>query len=93
MVPDSFPAHLMAFGIAPDAAGRRNHFPNLTIARRYVMFLQGLGEMSGLAVSYFYKNTLGVSPATLSTITSLAAIPWTIKPLYGFLSDGWPIMG
>jgi folate/biopterin transporter len=57
------------------------------------MFLQGLGEMSGLAVSYFYKNTLGVSPATLSTVTSLAAIPWTIKPLYGFLSDGWPIMG
>jgi len=59
----------------------------------WVFFLEGISGMSGLAVSYFYKNTLMVDPATLSTISSLSALPWTVKPLYGFLSDGWPIMG
>uniref|UniRef100_A0A7S0EYR4 Major facilitator superfamily (MFS) profile domain-containing protein n=1 Tax=Hanusia phi TaxID=3032 RepID=A0A7S0EYR4_9CRYP len=59
----------------------------------WVLFLQGISSMSSLAVSYFYKNTLQVEPALLSTITSLTALPWTIKPLYGFLSDGWPILG
>lgn len=59
----------------------------------WVFFLEGISGMSGLAVSYFYKNTLMVEPATLSIVSSLSAIPWTVKPLYGFLSDGWPIMG
>ena len=59
----------------------------------WIFFVQGMSGMSGLAVSYFYKDTLGVDPATLSTVTSLTALPWTIKPLYGFMSDGWPIMG
>ena len=59
----------------------------------WIFFVQGIGGMSDLAVSYFYKNTLAVDPATLSTVMSLVAIPWTIKPLYGFLSDGWPIFG
>ena len=59
----------------------------------WILFLQGISGMSGLAVSYFYKDTLMAEPATLSMIESMRSIPWTIKPLYGFLSDGWPIMG
>jgi len=59
----------------------------------WIFFVQGIAGMSDLAVSYFYKDTLKVDPATLSTVTSLTALPWTIKPLYGFLSDGWPIFG
>jgi hypothetical protein len=58
-----------------------------------MQFLEGISGMSGLAVSYFYKNTLMIQPATLSMVSSLSAIPWTIKPLYGFMSDGWPIFG
>ena len=59
----------------------------------WVFFVQGIGGLSNLAVSYFYKDTLGVEPATLSMVMSMTAIPWTIKPLYGFMSDGWPIFG
>jgi MFS family permease len=49
--------------------------------------------MSGLAVSYFYKNTLKVDPAMLTTVSSLTSLPWTCKPLYGFMSDAFPIFG
>mmetsp|Transcript_16820 Transcript_16820/g.40310 ORF Transcript_16820/g.40310 Transcript_16820/m.40310 type:complete len:507 (-) Transcript_16820:70-1590(-) len=59
----------------------------------WILFLQGISELSGLAVSYFYKNELKVDPAVLSTVTSLTALPWTIKPLYGLITDGWPIFG
>jgi folate/biopterin transporter len=46
-----------------------------------------------LAVSYFYKNTLHVDPATLSTVSSMTNLPWTCKPIYGFISDAYPILG
>mmetsp|Transcript_54127 Transcript_54127/g.128579 ORF Transcript_54127/g.128579 Transcript_54127/m.128579 type:complete len:489 (+) Transcript_54127:80-1546(+) len=62
-------------------------------ATSWVLFLEGLSGLSGLAVSYFYKNTLGVDPATLSTVSSLTALPWTCKPIYGFVSDSYPIFG
>ena len=57
------------------------------------MFLEGINGMSGLAVSYFYKDKLRVDPATLSTVGSLTSLPWTCKPLYGFISDGYPVFG
>ena len=44
----------------------------------WVFFVQGIGGLSNLAVSYFYKDTLGVEPATLSMVMSMTAIPWTI---------------
>ena len=59
----------------------------------WVLFLEGLNGMSGLAVSYFYKNTLKADPALLTTISSLTSLPWTCKPVYGFISDAFPIFG
>jgi Na+/melibiose symporter-like transporter len=63
------------------------------ISTSWVLFLEWLSGMSGLAVSYFYKNTLKVDPATLTTVSSLTSLPWTCKPLYGFISDAFPIFG
>ena len=34
----------------------------------WVLFLEGLSGISGLAVSYFYKNTLKVDPSTLTQV-------------------------
>ena len=46
-------------------------------------------------MSYFYKNTLRVKvdPGTLTQVMSMTNLPWTCKPLYGFISDAFPIMG
>jgi len=50
---------------------------------QWVLFLEGLSGISGLAVSYFYKDTLKVDPAMLTTVSSLTNLPWTCKPIYG----------
>eukprot|EP01042_Synura_sphagnicola_P000528 gene528-564_t len=39
------------------------------------------------------KDELHLSPAELAGITGLTTLPWMIKPIYGFLSDGFPIWG
>lgn len=63
------------------------------ITTSWVLFLEGLSGISGLAVSYFYKDTLKVDPAMLTTVSSLTNLPWTCKPIYGFISDAFPIGG
>ncbi|EKX50578.1 hypothetical protein GUITHDRAFT_103804 [Guillardia theta CCMP2712] len=52
-----------------------------------------MGGLSSLALSYFYKSTLKADPALLSSISSISALPWTCKPIYGFLSDAYPLLG
>ncbi|KAG1659431.1 hypothetical protein FOA52_001102 [Chlamydomonas sp. UWO 241] len=58
-----------------------------------VYFVQGLLGLSRLALSFFYKDELGVDPATASVLMGLATLPWMVKPLYGFVSDSIPLFG
>jgi folate/biopterin transporter len=58
-----------------------------------VYFVQGILGLARLAVSFFLKDELGLSPAQTAALVGIAAIPWTIKPLFGFLSDGLPLFG
>lgn len=58
-----------------------------------VYFVQGILGLARLAVSFFLKDDLGLTPAEVAALTGLATLPWTIKPLFGFLSDGLPILG
>jgi folate/biopterin transporter len=58
-----------------------------------VYFVQGILGLARLAVSFFLKDDLGLTPAEVAALTGIATAPWTIKPLFGFLSDGLPIWG
>ncbi|MEO0540253.1 MAG: folate/biopterin family MFS transporter [Cyanobacteria bacterium P01_A01_bin.105] len=58
-----------------------------------VYFVQGILGLSRLAVSFFLKDELGLSPAEVAALTGIASLPWTIKPVFGFLSDGLPLFG
>ena len=58
-----------------------------------VYFVQGALGLSRLATSYFFKDELHLSPAEMAAIGGIISIPWIIKPLYGFVSDGLPIFG
>ncbi|MBT9313311.1 folate/biopterin family MFS transporter [Leptothoe kymatousa] len=58
-----------------------------------VYFVQGILGLARLAVSFFLKDDLGLSPTEVAALTGIASLPWTIKPLFGFLSDGLPIWG
>lgn len=63
------------------------------IAILMVYFVQGILGLSRLAVSFFLKDELGLSPAQVSALFGIVALPWIVKPLFGFLSDGLPILG
>jgi folate/biopterin transporter len=58
-----------------------------------VYFVQGILGLARLAVSFFLKDDLGLTPTEVGALTGIATLPWTIKPLFGFISDGLPIFG
>ncbi|WP_088893577.1 folate/biopterin family MFS transporter [Leptolyngbya ohadii] len=58
-----------------------------------VYFVQGILGLARLAVSFFLKDDLGMSPAQVSALLGVAALPWMVKPLFGFISDGLPLFG
>ncbi|MEM8640905.1 MAG: folate/biopterin family MFS transporter [Cyanobacteria bacterium P01_G01_bin.54] len=61
------------------------------IAILAVYFVQGILGLSRLAVSFFLKDALSLSPAEVAALVGIATLPWVIKPLFGFLSDGVPL--
>jgi folate/biopterin transporter len=58
-----------------------------------IYFVEGALGIARLAQSYLFKDTLHLGPAELSALSGLFVLPWTLKPLYGFLSDGIPLFG
>ncbi|MEG4576669.1 folate/biopterin family MFS transporter [Microcoleus sp. N3A4] len=63
------------------------------IAILLIYFVQGILGLARLAVSFFLKDELGMSPVAVSAMLGVVALPWMIKPLFGFMSDGLPIFG
>ncbi|KAH7658373.1 Folate-biopterin transporter protein [Dioscorea alata] len=58
-----------------------------------IYFTQGFRSFVWTAVSYQMKDVLGLSPSASQFVVSIAYFPWSIKPLYGILSDSIPIKG
>jgi folate/biopterin transporter len=58
-----------------------------------VYFVQGILGLARLAVSFFLKDDLGLTPAQVAALIGIAALPWVTKPLIGFFSDGKPLLG
>ncbi|MDJ0675110.1 MAG: folate/biopterin family MFS transporter [Calothrix sp. MO_167.B42] len=58
-----------------------------------VYFVQGILGLARLAVSFFLKDELLLSPAQVSAMLGFVSLPWIIKPVFGFVSDGLPIFG
>ncbi len=63
------------------------------IAILTVYFVQGILGLARLAVSFFLKDDIGLNPAEVAALTGIASIPWVIKPVFGFISDGVPLFG
>eukprot|EP00978_Attheya_sp_CCMP212_P018594 scaffold51080_cov45-Attheya_sp.AAC.2 len=63
------------------------------VAIMTIYFVEGALGLARLAQTFLLKDELKLGPAELSALTGIFALPWTIKPLYGFLSDGLPLFG
>ena len=63
------------------------------IAIMTIYFVEGALGLARLAQTFLLKDELHLGPAEMSALTGVFSLPWTIKPLYGFLSDGVPLFG
>jgi folate/biopterin transporter len=63
------------------------------VAIALVYFVQGALGLAHLAISFFLKDELGLSPAQTASLVGIAMAPWTVKPIYGLISDALPLGG
>ncbi|HLD71868.1 MAG TPA: hypothetical protein VI873_04640, partial [Candidatus Peribacteraceae bacterium] len=59
----------------------------------FVYFIAGATSLAGIATTFYFKDDLGLSIVQSQILGSIAIIPWSIKPIYGFLSDVRPVWG
>jgi len=46
-----------------------------------------------LAIKDYYKSYLHLEPSYMAQLSSISGLPWSIKLLYGLLSDNVPMFG
>ncbi|KAA3480489.1 Biopterin transport-related protein BT1 [Gossypium australe] len=64
-----------------------------SVAVAMVYFVQGALGLSRLAVSFYLKDDLHLDPAETALISGFSSLPWLVKPVYGFISDSFPLFG
>ena len=67
----------------------KRDFTNFLIP--FVYFIAGTTGLASVASTFFYKENLNLTIQQVQILGSISIIPWSIKPLYGFLSDRQPI--
>eukprot|EP00775_Hariotina_reticulata_P011919 gene11919-12063_t len=63
------------------------------VAIALVYFVQGILRLSSLALTFFEKDHLHMEPAQMAVADTISGLPWAVKPLYGFITDSFPILG
>ncbi|MBI4610023.1 MAG: hypothetical protein HY726_13560 [Candidatus Rokubacteria bacterium] len=56
-------------------------------------FCYGAGSITGVALVFFEKDTLRLTPAEVASITFWLGLPWAMKMVVGVASDVYPIFG
>ncbi len=68
----------------------KNHSTFLVVS---VYFVQGAVAVTGMAECLLTRNAFHFTWVQLALLGSLAVLTWSIKPLYGFLTDLLPLFG
>jgi MFS family permease len=56
-------------------------------------FCYGASGITGIALLFFQKDALGITPAEAAGIAFWVALPWSTKMVAGVASDAYPILG
>lgn len=59
----------------------------------YFFSLNGLGALPNLSVTFLLKEKIHLTPSQAAYFQAVAAISWVIKPLWGYISDSFPLFG
>ncbi len=65
----------------------------LAILFAVVYFSQGMYYVADQVRNLTLKETHGLSPAQVGTFGTIILVPWLIKPIYGLISDAFPLFG
>ena len=65
----------------------------IVFASVYFFSMNGLGALPALAINFFLKDKAGFLPEQLAYFQAVTLIAWVIKPLWGMISDLFPIFG
>jgi predicted MFS family arabinose efflux permease len=65
----------------------------IVFASVYFFSLNGLGSLPLLAVNFLLKDGARLTPEQLAYFQAVTLIAWVIKPLWGLISDLFPIFG
>ena len=60
---------------------------------KLINFSDGLSSFSNLAITFYFKDNLHLSPSQSALIQSILSIPRIFQPLFGFISDVFPFFG
>lgn len=58
-----------------------------------VYFAQGALGLAALAKPFLLKDELHLAPAEAQLLLSVTYWPWVLKPIWGFITDSFPILG
>ena len=56
-------------------------------------FCYGASSITAIALLFFQKSTLDITPADAAAIAFWVALPWSTKMVAGVASDVYPILG
>jgi hypothetical protein len=56
-------------------------------------FCYGASAITAVALVFFEKNTLALTPAESASVLFWLGLPWSMKMVAGVASDAWPILG
>ncbi len=59
----------------------------------YFFSLNGLGALPNLAVNFLLKERMKLDAAQMAYYQALTMLAWVVKPVWGFISDAFPIGG
>jgi len=59
----------------------------------YFFSTNGLASLPNLAIKFLLKEVLNITPAGMSYFQAVVILAWVIKPLWGFISDSFPVFG
>jgi len=81
---DDTTAMLLEYGVFPTGGKGQQISMVFYFITSWIFFVQGIAGMSGLAVSYFYKDTLKVDPVIYVLVFLLIYVCMCMCILYGY---------
>ena len=63
------------------------------LCAKILFFSDGLSTFSNLAITYYLKDNLKLSPSQNALYQSILAFPSILQPLFGYISDTYTLLG